>query len=62
MCLVVRKEMANLIRENTKLNMLLNEERERRVELEDAVIELAELYSEQDDAIVELAEIIEEGM
>ena len=31
---------------------------ERVTDLEDAVVELAELYAEQDDAIVELAEIV----
>lgn len=35
-------------------------ETKRRTELEDAVLELAELYAEQDDALVELAELMEE--
>ena len=30
-------------------------------EMEDALVELAELFAEQDDALVELAELIEEG-
>ena len=41
--------------------MQLTEERQRRTELEDAVLELAGLYAEQDDALVELAGLIEEG-
>ena len=41
--------------------MELTEERERRTELEDAVLELGNLYADQDDALVELAEMIEEG-
>ena len=34
---------------------------QRITEMEDALMELAELYAEQDDALVELAELIEEG-
>lgn len=41
--------------------MQLTEERQKRTELEDAVLELAGLYAEQDDALVELAGLIEEG-
>ena len=51
---------AALVRENTRLKMKLNEEQNKRQELEEAVLELAELYAEQDDAIVELAGMIEE--
>ena len=61
MCRIIRGETARLVRENDRLKANLVEERERRTELEDAVLELAELYAEQDDALVELAEIIVEG-
>ena len=61
LCNIVRGAAARLTRENTMLAMQLTEERERRAELENAVVELAELYAEQDDALVELAEIIVEG-
>ena len=33
----------------------------RMFDIEDAIVELAELYAEQDDALVELAELIEGG-
>ena len=46
--------------EINRLNSELTLEHQRRAELEDAVLELAELYAEQDDAIVELAELLEE--
>lgn len=58
---VIRGEEAKLLRENNRLKHQLEAEKERRTELEDAVLELAELYSEQDDALVELAEILVEG-
>lgn len=61
LCTVIRGTAAKLIREKDRLTMKLTEERMMRAELEDAVIELAELFSEQDDALVELAELIEEG-
>ena len=47
--------------ELNRLNTELEEERQKNAELEDAVIELGELYAEQDDALVELAGMIEEG-
>lgn len=47
--------------EINRLNTELEEERQKNAELEDAVIELGELYAEQDDALVELAGMIEEG-
>ena len=56
---LIRGEEAKLFRKNNQLKQQLEAERERRIELEDAVIELAQLYSEQDDALVELASIIE---
>ena len=42
------------ISESEKANM-------RMADIEDAIVELAELYAEQDDALVELAELIEGG-
>ena len=60
LCSVIRGEAAKLTRENNRLKMQLTEERERRVELEDAVLELGNLYADQDDALVELAGMIEE--
>ena len=59
-CTIIKGAAAKLRREKNRLGMQLTEERQRRTELEDAVVELAALYAEQDDAIVELAEIIEE--
>ena len=44
--------------EINRLSAELNQERSLRAELEDAVVELGELFAEQDDAIVELAELI----
>lgn len=35
---------------------------QKGVDIENALVELAELFAAQDDALVELAEIIEEGM
>jgi len=61
LCTVIRGAAAKLIRERDRLGMKLTEERMKRAELEDAVIELAGLYAEQDDALVELAGLIEEG-
>lgn len=58
-CKVIRADMAKLVRENQRLRTALAEERERRSELEDAVLELGMLYAEQDDALVELAEMME---
>lgn len=58
---IVKGTAAELIRENTKLRMQLAEERQARADLEDAVLELGELFAEQDDALVELAGLIEEG-
>lgn len=58
-CKVVRDTTAKLIRENQRLRTALAEERERRSELEEAVLELGTLYAEQDDALVELAEMME---
>lgn len=60
-CTIIKGAAAKLTRENTRLKMRLTEERENRLELEAAVVELAELYAEQDDAIVELAGLLEEG-
>ena len=42
--------------DNLKADMAA--EKEHSSELEEALIELAELFAEQDDALVELAEII----
>ena len=52
LCSVIRGAAAKLTRENNRLKMQLTEERERRVELEDADLELGNL--------VELAGMIEE--
>lgn len=60
LCSVIRGAAAKLTRENNRLKMQLTEERERRAELEDAVLELGNLYADQDDALVELAGMIEE--
>ena len=60
LCTVIRGAAAKRTRENNRLRMELTEERERRTELEDAVLELGNLYADQDDALVELAEMIEE--
>lgn len=57
MCIIQRKEIARLQRENDRLRMALNEKIE---EQESALVELAELFAAQDDAIVELAEILAE--
>lgn len=61
LCTIIKGAAAKLTRENTRLGMQLTEERQKRTELEDAVLELAGLYAEQDDALVELAGLIEEG-
>ena len=58
---VIRGAAAKLLRENNRLESQLNEERQNRADLEDAVLELSELFAEQDDALVELAEMIVEG-
>lgn len=47
--------------EINRLNKELEEERQKNDDLEDAVVELGELFGEQDDALVELAGMIEEG-
>lgn len=60
-CSVIRGAAAKLLRENNRLESQLNEERQNRADLEDAVLELSELFAEQDDALVELAEMIVEG-
>lgn len=57
MCIIQRKEIARLQRENDRLRIALNEKTE---EQESALVELADLFSAQDDAIVELAEILAE--
>ena len=57
MCKIIRGKTAQLVRENQRLQRELNEKTET---LENAVVELAELYAEQDDALVELAELIVE--
>lgn len=44
--------------EINRLNSELERERQRSADLEDALVELGELFAEQDDALVELAEII----
>ncbi len=44
--------------EINRLNSELEREKQRSADLEDALVELGELFAEQDDAIVELAEII----
>lgn len=61
LCKIIRGEAARLTRENDRLKSQLNEERQNRLDLEDAVMELGELFAEQDDALVELAEIVTEG-
>lgn len=61
LCKIIRGTAAKLVRKNDRLQMQLEDERQQRIDLEDAVIELGELAAEQDDALVELAEIIEEG-
>lgn len=58
---ILRGPLAKLFRENNRLALGLAEEQQQRSDLEDAVVELGELFAEQDDAIVELAEIISEG-
>ena len=60
LCRIIRGEAARLTRENDRLKSQLNEERQNRIDLEDAVMELGELFAEQDDALVELAEIVAE--
>lgn len=40
------------------LNSLLEQERHRNDDLEEALVEIAEISAAQDDAIVELAELI----
>lgn len=57
MCVIVRKDIARLQRENDRLRMALNE---KTAEQEAALVELAELFAAQDDALVELAEILAE--
>lgn len=47
--------------EINRLSAKLAAEKERNAEIEDALVELGELYAEQDDALVELAGMIEEG-
>ena len=44
--------------EINRLNFELEREKQRSADLEDALVELGELFAEQDDALVELAEII----
>jgi len=44
--------------EINRLSAELAQEHSLRVDLEDAVVELGELFAAQDDAIVELAELI----
>lgn len=61
--LKIRKRTFPLEKEG-ELNRLKSEltaEHVSRMELEDAVLELGELFAEQDDALVELAGMIEEG-
>lgn len=57
---IARGATADLIRENTQLKANLNYQKVLRQELENAVIELGELFAEQEDALVELAELMEE--
>lgn len=47
--------------EINRLSAELAAEKTRNAEIEDALVELGELYAEQDDALVELAGMIEEG-
>jgi len=47
--------------EINRLGAELAAEKARNAEIEDALVELGELYAEQDDALVELAGMIEEG-
>ena len=46
--------------EINRLSAELAAEKTRNAEIEDALVELGELYAEQDDALVELAGLIEE--
>lgn len=46
--------------EINRLSTELAAETKRNAEIEDALVELGELYAEQDDALVELAGMIEE--
>ena len=57
---IVRSATADLVRENTQLKANLNYQKVLRQELENAVIELGELFAEQEDALVELAGLMEE--
>lgn len=59
-CEIIRGATAKLKRENSRLTVKLAEEKAKRIELEDAIVELGSLFAEQDDALVELAELIEE--
>lgn len=47
--------------EINRLSDELAAEKTRNAEIEDALVELGQLYAEQDDALVELAGMIEEG-
>ena len=57
---IVRGHAAKLLRENELLKLRLAVEQEARSDLEDAVVELAELQANQEDALVELAGLMEE--
>lgn len=57
---IVKGTTAVLVRENTQLKANLNYQKMLRQELENAVIELGELFAEQEDALVELAGLMEE--
>ena len=48
--------------ELNRLSTELSTEKQHNAELEDAIVELGELFAEQDDASVDLAELIEGGL
>ena len=55
---IIKGMTAKLLRENDRIKMELNAEKQRNDEMETALVELAELFAEQDDALVEIAEIV----
>lgn len=60
--LIIRRRKYPLEEEGkvNKLSSDLATEHQLRMDLEDAVVELGELFAEQDDALVELASLIVE--
>ena len=57
---VIPKETAKNNRMLETLVAELYAERQSRADLEDALVEIADMMAAQDDALVELAELIEE--